>query len=155
VPEVDVDILVDRVLATVPLASPVVDAHRVTSGYGRRRDPFGGRIAFHRGIDFAAERGTPIYAPAAGEVRRVGRLGGYGNVVEIDHGNGVVTLYAHLHAYLVKKGDRVRPGQRIGLMGRTGRSTGVHLHYEVMVDDRHVDPARFLEVGRKLQVDGA
>ena len=155
VPAIDVDRLVDRVLATVPLASPVVDAHRVTSGFGRRRDPFRGRVAYHRGIDLAAERGTPIYAPAAGEVIRVGPRGGYGNTVEIDHGNGVVTRYAHLHAYLVKRGETVLPGERIGLMGRSGRTTGVHLHYEVLVDDRHVDPARLLAVGRKLQLDEA
>jgi len=154
VPTIDMDRLVDRVLATAPLASPVVDAHRVTSGFGRRRDPFRGRIAFHRGIDLAAGRGTPIYAPAAGEVIRVGRRGGYGNVVEIDHGNGVVTRYAHLHAYFVQRGDDVAPGERIGTMGRSGRTTGVHLHYEVLVDDRHVDPARLLAVGRRLQVDG-
>jgi murein DD-endopeptidase MepM/ murein hydrolase activator NlpD len=155
VPTIDMDRLVDRVLATVPLASPVVDAHRRTSGFGRRRDPFRNRIGFHRGIDLAAARGTPIYAPAAGEVVRVGRLGGYGNTVEIDHGNGVVTRYAHLHAYLVKRGETVAPGERIGLMGRSGRTTGVHLHYEVLVDDRHVDPARLLAVGRKLQIEGA
>lgn len=150
-PEVDLDGLVDQVFATLPLALPVVDAHRFTSGFGKRRDPFRGRLAFHRGIDLAAPRGTPIHAPAAGEVVRAGRLGGFGNVVEIDHGNGVVTRYAHLHAYHVRHGDRVTPGQRLGLMGRSGRTTGVHLHYEVIVDGRHVDPARFLAIGRQLQ----
>ena len=153
-PTIDTGRLVHEVLATVPLASPVVDTHRVTSVFGRRRDPFNGRIAFHRGIDLAADRGTAIYAPAAGEVVRVGRKGGYGNTIDIDHGNGVVTRYAHLHAYLVKRGTTVRPGQRIGLMGRTGRATGVHLHYEVIVDGRHVDPARLLAVGRELRLDG-
>lgn len=151
VPTIDMDRLLDRVMATVPLASPVVDAHRVTSGFGRRQDPFRRRVAFHRGIDLAAERGTPIYAPAAGEVSHAGRRGGYGNVVEIDHGNGVATRYAHLHAYLVRRGDRVAPGERIGLMGRSGRTTGVHLHYEVMIDDRPVDPAGLLAAGRRLQ----
>jgi len=154
VPSIDMDRLVDRVLATVPLLSPVIDAHRLTSGFGRRRDPFRGRAAFHRGVDMAAEHGTPIYAPAAAVVRRVGPRGGYGNVVELDHGNGVVTRYAHLRAYLVKRGEQVAPGQRIGLMGRTGRVTGVHLHYEVMVDGRHVDPARLLAVGRELRTEG-
>jgi len=153
-PEIDMDRFVDRVLATVPLASPVIDRHRVSSGFGRRRDPFRGRLAFHRGIDLAAGHGTPICAPAAGEVVAVGRRGGYGNLIEIDHGNGVVTRYAHLHAYLVKRGDIVAPGERIGLMGRSGRATGVHLHYEVLVDDRPVDPAGLLAVGRELQVDG-
>jgi murein DD-endopeptidase MepM/ murein hydrolase activator NlpD len=155
VPTIDMDRLVDRVLATVPLASPVVDGHRVTSGFGRRRDPFRGRAAFHRGIDLAAARGTPIRAPAAGEVVAVGRRGGYGNIVELDHGNGVVTRYAHLHAYLVERGDTVAPGERIGLMGRSGRTTGVHLHYEVLIDGRPVDPAGLLAVGRELQLDGA
>jgi len=154
VPAIDMGRLVDRVLATVPLASPVIDPHRVSSGFGRRRDPFRGRVAYHRGIDLAAGRGTPICAPAAGEVVAVGRRGGYGNLVEIDHGNGVVTRYAHLHAYLVKRGDTVAPGERIGLMGRSGRATGVHLHYEVLVDDRPVDPAGLLAVGRELQLDG-
>ncbi|NBB69941.1 MAG: peptidoglycan DD-metalloendopeptidase family protein [Alphaproteobacteria bacterium] len=154
VPTIDMDRLVDRVLATVPLASPVVDGHRVTSGFGRRRDPFRGRAAFHRGIDLAAARGTPICAPAAGKVVAVGRRGGYGNLVELDHGNGVVTRYAHLHAYLVKRGDTVAPGERIGLMGRSGRTTGVHLHYEVLVDGRPVDPAGLLAVGRELALDG-
>lgn len=154
VPTIDMERLVDRVLATVPLASPVVDEHRKTSGFGRRRDPFRGRVAFHRGVDLAAARGTPIYAPAAGKVIRVGPRGGYGNVVELDHGNGVVTRYAHLHAYLVKRGDTVAPGERIGVMGRTGRTTGVHLHYEVLVDARPVDPARLLAVGRRLQAEG-
>jgi len=152
-PAIQMDVLVDRVLATVPLLSPVVDSHRRTSGFGPRRDPFRGRAAFHRGIDLAAKRGTPIFAPAAGTVRKVGRLGGYGNIVEIDHGNGVTTRYAHLHAYLVRRGDTVVPGERIALMGRTGRVTGVHLHYEVMVDGRHIDPARLLAAGRRLRSD--
>ncbi len=150
-PAIDMAALVAQVVATVPLQSPVVDAHRLTSGFGYRRDPFHGRTAFHRGIDLAGKRGTPIYAPAAGTVLKVGRLGGYGNVVEIDHGNGVVTRYAHLHAYHVRRGDVVAPGDRLGAMGRSGRATGVHLHYEVMVDGHYVDPARFLAVGREFQ----
>ncbi len=151
----DYDLLVDRVLETVPLATPVRDPHRLTSGYGQRRDPFRGRAAFHRGIDMAAPRGTPIYAPAGGTVVRAGRMGGFGNVVEIDHGNGVQTRYAHLHAYLVRRGAEVAAGTQIGRMGRSGRATGVHLHYEVLVDGRHVDPARFLSVGRQLAAHGS
>ncbi|MFP4361680.1 MAG: M23 family metallopeptidase [Alphaproteobacteria bacterium] len=154
VPTIDMDRLVDRVLATVPLASPVVDAHRVSSGFGQRRDPFRNRMAFHHGIDLAAPGGTAIYAPAAGEVIWVGPRGGYGNMIEVDHGNGVLTRYAHLRAYFVERGDTVAPGERLGEMGRSGRSTGVHLHYEVLVDDRHVDPARLLAVGRRLQDEG-
>lgn len=152
-PEIDPAFVLARVLETVPLQSPVRDPHRVTSGFGKRSDPFRGRAAFHRGIDLAAPRGTPIYAPAGGTVVRAGRLGGFGNIVEVDHGNGVVTRYAHLYAYHVRTGDVVGPGARVGLMGRTGRATGVHLHYEVLVDGRHVDPARFLDVGRRLAAD--
>jgi murein DD-endopeptidase MepM/ murein hydrolase activator NlpD len=151
VPDLQMAALVKRVMATVPLASPLAtDGYRLTSGFGPRRDPFRKRQAFHRGIDMAAARGTPIHATAAGTVLRVGRHGAYGNLVEIDHGNGVRTLYAHLHSYHVKRGDAVHAGQKLGTMGRTGRATGVHLHYEVIVDDRPVDPRRFLEVGRVL-----
>ncbi len=149
-PEIQMAALIERVRETVPLASPVKDGYRLTSGFGPRRDPIRGRMAFHRGIDMASGRGTPIYATAAGTVVRVGRFGAYGNLVEIDHGNGVQTLYAHLHAYHVRRGDAVGAGQRVGLMGRTGRATGVHLHYEVIVDDQPVDPARFLRVGEQL-----
>ncbi len=146
----DTQALVARVLETVPLTSPVRADHRFTSPYGPRRDPFHGRRAFHSGIDLAAPLRTPIYATAGGAVKKVGRRGGYGNLIEIDHGNGVVTRYAHLYAYLVRRGDTVTSGERIGLMGRTGRATGVHLHYEVVVDGQHVDPAAFLDVGREL-----
>ncbi|MFW5834861.1 MAG: M23 family metallopeptidase [Pseudomonadota bacterium] len=149
-PELQMTALVDRVMASVPLALPLEASYRLTSGFGPRRDPFRGTRAFHRGIDLAAPRGTPIHATAEGTVIRVGRHGAYGNLVEVDHGNGVRTLYAHLHSYLVKHGDLVRAGQKVGTMGRTGRATGVHLHYEVIVDDRPVDPQRFFEVGRVL-----
>ncbi len=150
VPELQMAALIERVRATVPLASPVKTSYRMTSGFGPRRDPMRGRMAFHRGMDMAASRGTPIHATAAGTVIRVGRFGAYGNLVEIDHGNGVQTLYAHLHEYHVRRGDTVEARQRIGRMGRTGRATGVHLHYEVIVDGKPVDPARFLHVGEQL-----
>ena len=148
--EEEVSAVVTRVRSTVPLASPVRDPHRLTSGFGSRRDPFRKRMGFHQGLDLAAPRGTPIYATAAGSVLRAGRDGAYGNLVELDHGNGVRTVYAHLHEYHVRLGQRVRAGERIGRMGRTGRATGVHLHYEVLVDGKAVDPRRFLRVGKML-----
>ncbi|TVQ34426.1 MAG: hypothetical protein EA356_10530 [Geminicoccaceae bacterium] len=149
-PELQMAALIDRVMTTVPLSSPVRGEYRLTSGFGPRRDPIRGRFGFHRGIDMSGAQGTPIHATAAGTVLRAGRYGAYGNLVEIDHGNGVHTLYAHLHTYLVRKGDVVAADQKIGGMGRTGRATGVHLHYEVIVDGQPVDPQRFLDVGELL-----
>ncbi|MEO1091569.1 MAG: M23 family metallopeptidase [Pseudomonadota bacterium] len=143
-------VLIDRVAATVPLAPPVRAKHRLTSGFGPRRDPLRGVRAFHRGIDLAAPKGTPIHATADGTVIKVGRRGAYGNRIELDHGNGVRTLYAHLHQYHVRRGEQVEVGEVIGLMGRTGRTTGNHLHYEVIVDDRPLNPRRFLRVGQEL-----
>ena len=104
----------------------------------------------HAGVDFRAPSGHPVRAAAAGRVTMARRNGGYGNMVEIDHGRGMTTRYAHLSAILVKSGQRVRPGQIIGRVGSTGRSTGPHLHYETRVNDRAVDPERFLRAGVKL-----
>ena len=123
---------------------------RTTSGFGVRFDPFNGRPALHQGQDFAAPLNTPIYAPAPGIVSFVGVRSGYGNTVEIDHGRGFKTRYAHLNATAVLPGQRIRLGQRVGAMGTTGRSTGVHLHYEVWMDGRPQNPARFMRAGDKL-----
>jgi len=98
----------------------------------------------HAGLDFAAPRGTPIHAVGAGVVTYAGRRGAYGNMVEITHGNGYKTRYAHAHELMVKKGDLVRKGEQIATVGSTGRSTGPHLHLEVYRNDRAIDPARFL-----------
>jgi murein DD-endopeptidase MepM/ murein hydrolase activator NlpD len=123
---------------------------RTTSGFGVRFDPFNGRPALHQGQDFAAPLNTPIYATAPGIVSFVGVRSGYGNVVEIDHGRGFKTRFAHLNATAVQPGQAIALGQRIGAMGTTGRSTGVHLHYEVWMDGRPQNPARFMRAGDQL-----
>lgn len=125
-------------------------AARTTSGFGVRFDPFNGRPALHQGQDFAAPLNTPIYATAPGIVSFVGVRSGYGNVVEIDHGRGFKTRFAHLNAMAVQAGQRIALGQRIGAMGTTGRSTGVHLHYEVWMNGRPQNPARFMRAGDQL-----
>jgi murein DD-endopeptidase MepM/ murein hydrolase activator NlpD len=113
---------------------------RVTSGYGVRRDPFTGAPSTHHGLDVGAPDGTPIRSPARGVVLSAGPKGGYGNAVEIDHGDGLVTLYGHASELLVSKGETVEPGQEIATVGSTGRATGPHLHFEVRVAGRPVDP---------------
>lgn len=123
---------------------------RTTSGYGVRFDPFNGRPAVHQGQDFAAALNTPIHATAPGVVSFVGVRSGYGKTVEIDHGRGFKTRFAHLNATAVTPGQRISLGQRIGAMGTTGRSTGVHLHYEVWVNGRPQNPARFMKAGDQL-----
>nr|WP_298100344.1 M23 family metallopeptidase [uncultured Shinella sp.] len=122
----------------------------ITSRFGNRTDPFLGRLALHAGIDFRVSTGTEIHSTGAGTVVVAGRNGGYGNMVEIDHGNGLTTRYAHLSRVLVKVGDHVEAADAVGLSGTTGRSTGPHLHYEVRRDGKAVDPMRFLTAGMKL-----
>lgn len=136
------------VSAALPFAKPT-DA-RVTSGFGLRFDPFNARPAYHQGQDFAGPLNTPILSTAPGIVSFVGVRSGYGNTVEIDHGRGFKTRYAHLNATSVRVGQRVAVGQRVGAMGTTGRSTGVHLHYEVWMDGRAQNPARFMRAGEQL-----
>jgi len=116
-----------------------------TSGFGNRKDPFNTRLAFHSGVDFAAPVGTPVRASAGGKVVFSGTLGSYGKVVEIDHGAGLVTRYAHLSKIVVKKHQIVEPEQLIARMGSTGRSTGSHLHFEILKDGHFVDPALYLK----------
>ncbi|MBS0253954.1 MAG: M23 family metallopeptidase [Proteobacteria bacterium] len=117
----------------------------VSSGFGYRSDPFTRGGAFHAGLDFKGPTGSPIYAAAAGTISFAGRRSGYGNCLEVDHGNGLVTRYAHLSGFRARAGQRVSAGQVIGLIGSTGRSTGPHLHFEVRVHDRAVNPRPFLE----------
>lgn len=131
----------------LPLARPTV-ASPQTSGFGVRFDPFTRRPAYHSGLDFSGGHATPIYATGPGVVAYVGRRAGYGNVVEIDHGRGLKTRYAHLSGFAVRPGQRVGVGQRIAAMGSTGRSTGTHLHYEVWVNGRAQNPGRFLKAGQ-------
>lgn len=120
----------------------------ISSSYGGRNDPFGRGRAHHLGIDIDANTGDPITAAAEGVVSFSGVRSGYGNVVEIDHGNGYKTLYAHNSANLVRAGDVVRAGQLIGKVGSTGRSTGSHLHFEVMLNGRQVNPRQYLDKAR-------
>ena len=138
------DTLQDGVIA-VPSEKPVRTA-AFTSGFGVRSDPFAARAAMHPGIDLAGPIGTPIYATADGTVLRAGwNSGGYGNLVEIDHGKGIATRYGHMSAILVSAGQHITRGQQIGRMGSTGRSTGSHLHYEVRIDGRPVNPIPFMK----------
>ncbi|OXE36813.1 MAG: peptidase M24 [Phenylobacterium zucineum] len=139
-----------RVAAKLPLAKPTDDTLR-SSGFGVRFDPFNGRPAFHSGLDFTGGIGLPIYSTAPGIVSFTGVRSGYGNTVEIDHGSGFKTRYAHLSGISVSVGERVAVGERIGAMGSTGRSTGPHLHYEVWVNGRAQNPDRFLKAGDYVQ----
>ncbi len=139
----------ETTLATIPSGRPTA-APMETSSYGYRRDPFNGLPAFHAGIDFPGTYGQEISAAAAGKVSFVGQQPGYGNVVEIDHGNGIVTRYAHLSRFGARVGETVARGQAIARMGSTGRSTGTHLHFEVRVHGAPVNPRRFLEAGEDV-----
>ena len=140
----------NRTLALVPYRKPVVGEVEFTSGFGIRSDPFLGRPAMHTGLDFRAQMGDPVRATANGKVVSSGWSGGYGRMVEIDHGNGLSTRYGHLSESDVKVGDIIKIGQVIGLVGSTGRSTGPHLHYETRIDGEAVDPQKFLRAGVRL-----
>ena len=156
-----VDDVIARVFPTRPstldlaplIASPVPGVE--SSGFGWRRDPIHRREKFHRGTDYRADRGTPVYAAGAGIVGFTGRQGGYGNVIYIDHGGGLVTRYAHLKKIEVKAGTALGAATRIGQVGTTGRTTGPHLHFEVRLDGRAVDPVLALRVAALEQVDPA
>jgi murein DD-endopeptidase MepM/ murein hydrolase activator NlpD len=130
----------------LPFARPTAQT-RQTSGFGVRFDPFTRRPAFHSGLDFAGGTMTPILATGPGVVSFTGVRSGYGNTVEIDHGRGFKTRYAHLQVIAVRTGERIALGQRLGGMGSTGRSTGTHLHYEVWVNGRAHNPDRFVKAG--------
>ncbi len=142
-----------QALSKVPIGRPVTHVEK-TSSFGVRTDPFTGRAAFHPGQDFRGAYRTPIHVTANGVVAFTGQRTGYGNTVEVDHGHGLRTRYAHLAAIMVRPGQTVTVGQQIGAMGSTGRSTGVHLHYEVWQDGRLQDPERFLRAGQGVQQQG-
>ncbi|MFM1983331.1 MAG: hypothetical protein RJB22_2050 [Pseudomonadota bacterium] len=131
-------------LIAIPSAKPVNLGIALSSGFGVRSDPFRGGAAMHSGVDIPGPVGTPIYATADGVVGRTGWVGGYGNLVELEHGQGIQTRYGHLSQIVATPGSRVKRGQLIGMMGSTGRSTGSHLHYEVRLDGRAVNPTPFL-----------
>jgi murein DD-endopeptidase MepM/ murein hydrolase activator NlpD len=151
----DLDVALDKlervkaIALTLPFANPAPN-RKITSLFGNRLDPFFGKLAMHAGIDFRQQTGSKVRATGAGVVIHAGTAGGYGNMVEIDHGNGITTRYGHLSKILVKEGDHVNAGDLIALSGSTGRSTGPHLHYEVRRNGNAVDPMRFLNAGLKL-----
>ena len=150
----------ERGLAGIPQVMPA-DITQISSGFGFRRDPFTGGAAMHKGLDFKGGIGAPIHAAASGKISFAGRKSGYGNVIEITHGNGLMTRYAHMSAFRAKVGQRVAAGDVIGAIGNTGRSTGPHLHFEVHVNNRAVNPRPFLETAphvlekvRRARADG-
>lgn len=136
-------------MSRMPLAPPM-KAYRITSSFGKRRDPLNKRWSAHYGLDFAGPLRSPIYAPAPGVVKQAGTKGRYGWFIEIDHGSGIKTRYAHMHSIMVKRGEKVEFGQKIGQLGNTGRSTGPHLHYEVTFDGKPKDPMKFIKAGRNV-----
>lgn len=138
-----------RTLAHVPYRTPVLGEIELSSGFGVRSDPFLGRPAMHTGLDFRASTGDPVRATANGRVVSAGWAGGYGRMVEIDHGNGLSTRYGHMSRINVKVGEQIHIGQVVGEVGSTGRSTGPHLHYETRIDGEAVDPQRFLRAGAR------
>jgi murein DD-endopeptidase MepM/ murein hydrolase activator NlpD len=140
----------DRVFVGVPIRKPVNGELDQSSGFGVRLDPFIRAYAMHTGLDFRGNPGDPIRATAGGTVVAASWSGGYGRMVEIDHGNGLSTRYGHLSAIEVHEGQIIRPGQVIGRLGSTGRSTGPHLHYETRIDGEAVDPQKFLRAGARL-----
>jgi len=133
-----------RTKASIPSRQPVEDVS-LSSNFGSRSDPFNGKRRLHQGIDIPGPIGTPIYATADGVVRRAQWANGYGNLVEISHGNGLETRYGHLSKLIAQPNERVRRGQLIGLMGSTGRSTGSHLHYEVRIAGNAVNPIPYID----------
>jgi murein DD-endopeptidase MepM/ murein hydrolase activator NlpD len=137
-------------LARIPNTLPA-SLEYISSGFGYRSDPFTGGAAFHAGLDFRGPIGAPIYSAAAGTISFVGVKHGYGNVVEVSHGNGLMTRYAHMSRTGAQLGQKVDAGAVIGQIGNTGRSTGPHLHFEVRINDRPVNPRPFLEANRHVQ----
>jgi murein DD-endopeptidase MepM/ murein hydrolase activator NlpD len=128
----------------MPSGRPVEDGW-LSSKYGKRNDPFTGKQEFHKGLDFAGKKGSVVNVVGDGVVTWAGERSGYGDMVEVSHGNGYVTRYAHNQKHLVKVGDTVRKGQQIAQMGSTGRSTGPHVHFEVLRDGKTVNPAKYID----------
>lgn len=139
----------ERSLLTIPSGQPT-GSPMLTSSYGYRRDPFNGHAAFHAGLDFPGRYGQSIMAAADGKISYVGQRQGYGNVVEVEHGNGIMTRYAHLSGFSARVGQKVARGDAIARMGSTGRSTGTHLHFEVRLNGQAVNPRPFLEARKDV-----
>ena len=134
----------DNIKSAIPTGRPIKKGW-ISSYYGYRVDPFNGKKTFHHGLDFAGKAGSEVLAVADGIVSWHGTRGGYGEMIEIDHGNGYQSRYAHNKKLVVKLGDRIKKGQAIALMGSTGRSTGPHVHFEVLRDGKTVNPANFVK----------
>jgi len=140
---------VKQLIQQVPIINPLPGA-KITSRFGSRKDPFRRQVAYHAGLDFRARKGDLIRATSAGRVTKAGWYGGYGRMVEVDHGGGITTRYAHLHEVLVNVGDRVVTAAPIARAGNSGRSTGPHLHYEVRRNGEALNPLKFIQAGRQL-----
>jgi murein DD-endopeptidase MepM/ murein hydrolase activator NlpD len=134
----------DNIKSAIPAGRPI-EKGWISSYYGYRVDPFNGKKTFHHGLDFAGKAGSDVLAVADGIVSWQGTRGGYGEMIEIDHGNGYQSRYAHNKKLVVKLGDRIKKGQAIALMGSTGRSTGPHVHFEILRDGKTVNPANFVK----------
>lgn len=137
-------------LPALPLRPPLLGPIEMTSGFGARMDPFHGRAAWHTGIDLRQDTGSDVLAAAAGTVTSVGWNGAYGLMVDVDHGNGLVTRYAHLSRALVREGDVVKPQAALGRSGASGRTTGAHLHYELRMNGEPIDPNRMIKAGQSI-----
>jgi len=141
----------NKAIAAVPLAEPIDAENYLTSAFGRRKDPFNKRPTMHSGMDIASYKSAPIVATAPGKVTFVGKNGGYGRTIIIDHGYGFKTRYAHLEKTFVKRGQVVELGEKIAGMGSSGRSTSTHLHYEILFEKRAYNPAKFMKAGQYVQ----
>lgn len=133
-----------QAIQLMPIGKPVPGT--VSSKFGRRSDPLNKKNAFHEGVDIRGKRGDKVRTTASGTVLKAFKNGSYGNYVKIDHGNGYQTIYAHMQNYLVRKGEKVRQGDVVGQVGSSGRSTGPHLHYEILLYNKPVSPVRFMKV---------
>lgn len=144
--DIDRAVLLNSIVDLLPLSTPM-RSYQLTSGFGRRTDPFNGRLAIHPGLDFSGSMNSPIMTTNDGKVIYAGRKAAYGNVVDVEHAFGVVTRYAHMSSIAVEVGQKVKKGDVVGRQGSTGRSTGAHLHYEVRINDHPVNPQKFLQAG--------
>lgn len=140
----------DNLMRCLPLSLPL-DTIEKSSGYGRRNDPLADEVEFHKGLDLRADSGTPIYSAAGGRVINAGRAGDYGQMVQIDHGCGVMTRYGHMRTISVREGQVIGPHTIIGGVGNTGRSSGYHLHFEVLINGKNYDPDPFIEASRHVR----
>ena len=141
----------ENAIKATPLGGPIAAESYITSPYGRRKDPFTKRPSYHDGLDIASYKLAPIVATASGIVKFVGKKGGYGNMIVIDHGHGFQTRYAHLEKTYVKRGQKIEKGERIAGMGSTGRSTSTHLHYEIRFEGKSNNPVKFMKAGQYVQ----